>query len=390
MSANHDRAAIYLDYCATTPVDERVLEAMLPYFSRSFGNAASQSHPIGRAAKDAVDTARRQLAALLCCDADDVIWTSGATEANNLAIKGLVSQFQPCHVITQATEHKAVLDPLRSLTRLGIEVTILDVASDGHVDPEAVRAAIRTDTRLVSVMWANNEIGTLMPISAIGRICEAAGTVLHCDASQAVGKVPVDVGAAGVDLLSLSGHKLYGPKGIGALICRRSRKLRTLSPLIEGGGHERGLRSGTLNVPGIVGLGEAAALALAELESDSQRLSQYRDAFERAVSRLGDVRINGAGGTRLPNVSNVAFLGVDAESLLIALEDVAASTGSACTAGSLEPSHVLKALGLPESQQRSSVRFSFGRQTTHDEVVAATAAVGRAVTALRGLSAALI
>jgi cysteine desulfurase len=388
MHPNGLEPVIYLDYAATTPVDERVLQAMLPYFGTIFGNAASQ-HCMGRAAAEAVQRAREQLAVLVNCSPDEVIWTSGATEANNLAIKGVIRAIgSPApHVITQAIEHKAVLDPLNALSKDGVIVTVLDVDSAGFLRPESVEKAILPETVLVTLMAANNELGTLTPIGKIGEICQKAGILLHTDASQATGKIPVDMQADHLDLLSVSGHKLYGPKGIGALAFRRGSKLKRLTPIIDGGGHERGMRSGTLNVPAIVGLGRACEIARLEMGEESERIRSLQDDFEAGLmSRLPNTLINGSGSQRLPNISNVAFMGVDAESLLLALDRIAASTGSACTAASIEPSHVLKALKLPDDRQRCSVRFSFGRQSTSDEVREALDLIHQTVHILRGLA----
>lgn len=388
MTTPFTSSVIYLDYCATTPTDIRVLEAMLPYFARDFGNAASQHH-FGRIAGEAVELARSQVSGLLKCLPSDVVWTSGATESNNLAIKGVARSVEipRPHLITQATEHKAVLDPFSSLHNEGFEVTVLDVDSRGRIEPENVRRAIRPNTVLVSVMTANNETGTIFPIKEIARVCEESGVVFHTDASQAVGKIPFDVGNGNIDLASLSGHKLYAPKGIGALIVRKSKKLRRLNPLIDGGGHERGMRSGTLNVPAIVGFGKACEIVAKELFLERPRVEALRNNFEALLMvRLSDVRINGDTSHRLPNVSNLAFLGIDAEGLMIALDRVAASTGSACTASLLEPSHVLRAMNLPEEQQFASARFSFGRQTTVGEVEEAVDEIVRTVNTLRNLS----
>ncbi len=379
---------IYLDYAATSPVDDRVLRAMLPFFGRTFGNAAS-IHGFGRMAAEAVERARTQLASLLRCAPEDVIWTSGATEANNLALEGAVraSGKAIAHLITQATEHKAVLDPVLRLHGEGVETTVLPVDAEGLVDPADVRSALRTETVLVSVMTANNEVGTLQPVNEIAAICQEADVAFHTDASQAVGKITIDMEGDQIDLLSVSGHKLYGPKGIGALIFRRSPKLRKLIPLIDGGGHERGLRSGTLNVPAIVGLGTACEIAAATLEEERDRLERLRDGFEKALmDSLPDVLVNAAGSPRLPTITNIAFLGVDAESLLLSMGDVAASTGLACTAASLEPSHVLRAMRLPPERQMSSVRFSLGRPTSQVDILHAVASIVRNVTILRQLS----
>lgn len=385
---------IYLDYCATTPVDARVLAAMMPYFNERFGNAASLSHGRGRQSAEAVEVARRQVAALVNCSPDEVIWTSGATEANNLAIKGVLQAPSATkrHVVVQATEHNAVLDPCRSLTTVAaIEVTVLGVDGNGFVRPSDVAGAIREDTALVSVMWANNEIGTIMPVREIAQVCTERRVIFHTDASQAVGKIETDCGSCDIDLLSISGHKLYGPKGIGALVFRKSAKIPRLAPLIDGGGHERGMRSGTLNVPAIVGFGAACDIASREMGDESRSVSAMRDMFETALtSRLENIRINACEAPRLPNVSNIVFRGVDAESLLIALDRVEASTGSACTSAALEPSHVLRALGIPPEWQRSALRFSFGRQTTEAEVRYAVEEIVRCVSSLRDLNTSLI
>jgi cysteine desulfurase len=388
MEKGNSDTPIYLDYCATTPVDSRVLEEMFPFFSQHFGNAASL-HQLGRDAAQAVDRARIQVSRLINCHPQEVIWTSGATESNNMAIKGVArcARASNPHLITQATEHKAVLDPFASLVAEGFDVTILEVDSVGRVTPEEVREAIRPNTALVSIMAANNETGTLLPVREIGRVCDEAGIVFHSDASQAVGKVPCDVAGCSIDLVTFSGHKIYAPKGIGVLVVRKSRKLRGLHPLIDGGGHQHGFRSGTLNVPAIVGLGKACEIALGELVEEGQRIEGMRNTFETMlISQLGRVDINGDSRNRLPNVSNIAFHGVDAEGLMMALSTVAASTGSACTAASLEPSHVLRAMGLPEDRQLASARFSFGRQTTSAEVFAAVGHIVRTVRNLRAIS----
>lgn len=380
--------AIYLDYAATTPLDDRVLQAMLPFFGHAFGNAASQ-HRLGREAAEAVQRAREQVALLINCSPDEVIWTSGATEANNLAIKGAVrALLRPNrHVITQSIEHKAVLDPLDTLRKEGVNVTVLDVDATGFLQPEAVERALLPEMVLVTLMMANNELGTLTPIREIGEICQKAGVLFHSDASQATGKITVNMQSGYVDLLSVSGHKLYGPKGIGALAFRRGPKLKRLTPIIDGGGHERGMRSGTLNVPAIVGMGYACEIARLEMAEEGQRIRLLRDDFETGLmSRLPDILINGSGSPRLPNISNVAFIGVDAESLLLALNRIAASTGSACTAASLEPSHVLRALKLSDERQRSSVRFSFGRRSTSEEVREALGLIDHTVRSLRILT----
>lgn len=381
--------SIYLDNCATTPLDTRVLSAMMPYFEQEFGNASSRWHDLGRSAERATDNAREQIAGRLKCRSNDIIWTSGATEANNLAIKGAVSQLASsgrAHIITQASEHPAVLDACLSLSAAGVEVTVLPVDENGLVSPDQLRGEIRPNTALVSIMWANNEIGTIQPIREIGSICREHGIVFHTDATQAIGKMPINLEEEPVDLLSLSAHKFYGPKGVGALVFRRSDKLRKLVPLIHGGGHERGHRSGTLNVPGIVGAGEACEICHIEMAREIPEIERLRNRFEsQLTSSLPSVIVNAAGASRIANVSNICFLGVDAESMLIALDGIAASTGSACSSASLEPSHVLKSLRLSLEQLRSAVRFSFGRFNTSSDVDDAAAAVVFAVRKLRQL-----
>ncbi len=383
-----ESSPIYLDYAATTPLDERVLTAMLPFFGPLFGNSASQ-HWLGRMAAEAVQEAREMLAILINCTAEEIIWTSGATESNNLALKGVVKALgRPrSHVISQATEHKAVLDPLESLRKEGVAVTILDVDSSGFLDPEVVQNALLRETVLVTLMTANNELGTLTPLEEIGMICKKAGVVFHTDASQAVGKIPLDMQRYQLDMISVSGHKFYGPKGVGALAFRRSTKLKKLIPIIDGGGHERGMRSGTLNVPAIVGLGKASEIARLAMNDEENRIRGLRDQFENTLlARLHDVYVNGSDSPRLPTISNMAFIGVDSESLLLALDGIAASTGSACTAASFEPSHVLQALHLSGERQESSVRFSFGRQTTTGEIQKAVEQIASTVRTLRELA----
>ena len=363
-------APIYLDYQATTPVDPRVLEAMLPWFSGRFGNAASRNHAFGREAAEAVEAAREQVARLIGAAPGDIVFTSGATESDNLAIKGVAAlHAQPGHLVTVQTEHHAVLDPCRVLEQAGWRLTVLPVDADGLVDPEAVRAALLGETVLVSVMAANNEVGVLQPLAEIGAITKAKGVLLHCDAAQAAGQEPLDVAALGVDLLSLSAHKLYGPKGVGALYVRRSRPRVRLLPLLDGGGHERGLRSGTLNVPGIVGFGKAAELALAGMGAENTRLAGLRELLKSRIGAgLGGVRLNGHPTRRLVGNLNLSFEGVDGEALLSGLTGLAVSSGSACTSASLEPSHVLKAQGVPDALARASIRFGLGRFTTPAEV----------------------
>jgi cysteine desulfurase len=362
---------IYLDNHATTPVDPRVLEAMLPYFREHFGNAASASHEFGWRAEEAVETGRRQVASLINASAKEIIFTSGATESNNLALKGAVSRYRAkgSHVITCETEHKSVLDTVKHLKSEGCDITCLPVDREGRVDPGDVRNAIRPDTVLVSIMMANNEVGTLQPIAEIGLVCREKDVLFHTDAVQAVGKVPVDVDALNVDLLSLTAHKLYGPKGVGALFVRQKPRRVVLDPLTDGGGHERGMRSGTLNVPGIVGLGRAFELAREELLEESARILQYREKLRTALFEgLSDVHLNGSLEHRLPGNLNVSIAGVEGESLVVALKDVAVSSGSACSSASLEPSHVLKAMGVPTPLAVRAIRFGIGRFNTGEEI----------------------
>jgi cysteine desulfurase len=364
---------IYMDHNATTPVDARVLEAMLPYFTEEFGNAASKSHGFGWRAQEAVEAARGEVARLIGASGREIVWTSGATESDNLAVKG-AARFHAAagkgrHLVTCRTEHKAVLDSAKALERAGFEVTLLDVEPDGRLDPARVRAALRPDTILVSVMHANNETGVVHPIAEVGAICHEAGVLFHCDAAQSVGKIPVDVEALGVDLLSLSAHKVYGPKGIGALWVRRRPARARLLAEIDGGGHERGLRSGTLNVPGIVGFGKAAELARVEGPAEAARLAPLRDRLEAGLTAgLGGVTVNGSREHRLPGTLNVSFDGVEGEALMMAVRDVAVSAGSACTSAALEPSYVLRAMGVSDVLAHASLRFGLGRSTTADEV----------------------
>jgi cysteine desulfurase len=362
---------IYMDNNATTPVDPRVLEAMLPYFNEKFGNAASRNHQFGWTAEDAIKRAREQVASLIGAGAKEVIFTSGATESNNLAIFGTARMYasQGKHIITAAHEHKAVLDPFKRLDRDGYDVTWLEPASDGVITAEQVADSIRDDTILVSIMWANNEIGTINEIAKIGPVCKANGVIFHTDATQAVGKIPVDVEAAGIDLLSGSAHKIYGPKGSGFLYVRRRKPRVRLTPIIEGGGHERGMRSGTLNVPGIVGLGEACEICQNEMTSEAARLSKLRDRLSEGIlSQLDTAVLNGHPTQRLPQTANLSFPYVEGESLMMAIKEVAVSSGSACTSASLEPSYVLKALGLGDELAHSSIRFGLGRFSTEEEV----------------------
>jgi cysteine desulfurase len=379
---------IYLDHHATTPVDARVLEAMLPFFSETFGNAASKHHAFGWTASDAVERARKQVAALIGAGSKDVIFTSGATEANNLAIKGAAKarQGERDHLVTVASEHKAVLDPIRRLEREGWTVTVLPVNGNGLIDLGAVEQAVTTRTALVSVMTANNEIGVLQPIRDAAVLAHAKGAWFHTDAVQAVGKVPFDVEALDVDFASMTAHKLYGPKGVGALYVRRKgrRDLR-LAAEIDGGGHERGLRSGTLNVPGIVGFGQAASIAAAGMKEEASRVTALRNRLlERLRAATDGMSVNGAMDARLPGNLNVSFEGIDGEALLVSLDDIAVSSGAACTAA--EPSHVLVAIGVSKDRALASLRFGIGRSTTPAEVDYAAAKVSDVVARLRQMS----
>jgi cysteine desulfurase len=381
---------VYLDNHATTPVDPRVLEAMLPYFGEKFGNAASKSHAFGWAAEEGVEAARGEIAALLGAQAKEIIFTSGATESNNLAIKGVLEfhRERGDHIITAATEHKAVLDSCKALQKAGLAtVTVLPVDSTGRVDPAAVQAAITPRTVLISLMHANNEIGTLHPIAAVGRIAKQAGVLFHCDAAQSLGKLPVDVEALGVDLLAATAHKLYGPKGIGILYVRARNPRVRLAPQLHGGGHERGLRSGTINVPAAVGFGRACAIAQHELAGESARLLQLRERLHRALrAGLADVTLNGPVEDRLAGNLNLSIAGIEGDSLMANLSDVAVSSGSACTSATLEPSHVLRAIGLDDEAAHASIRFGLGRFTSEADVDHAAARVIEEVRRLRALS----
>ena len=363
---------IYFDNQATTPVDPRVLEAMLPYFTEHFGNAASRSHAFGWVAEEAVERAREQVARLIGArNPKDIVWTSGATEATNLAIKGVAESYRQKgdHFVTQKTEHKATLDTMKHLEKRGFRVTYLDVDSEGRVNPEDVRAAITDKTLLVSVMLANNEVGTIQPVADIGRICREKGVLFHCDAVQGAGKIPFNVDDACVDLASLSGHKIYGPKGVGALYVRRDKPRVQITAQIDGGGHERRMRSGTLNVPGIVGFGRACELCAQEMDEESARVAALRDRLEKGLFENIDLlHLNGCRAHRLPGNLNVSFPYVEGESLMMALKDVAVSSGSACTSASLEPSYVLTAMGVPDEMAHTSIRFSLGRFNTAEEV----------------------
>jgi cysteine desulfurase len=362
---------IYMDYHATTPVDPRVVDAMLPYFTQHFGNPASRNHSFGWEAEEAIEAARKQVADLVGANPKEIIFTSGATEANNLAIKGAAEMYREKgnHIITCVTEHKAVIDTCKKLEKLGARVTYLAVQKDGRISLDDLQAAITDKTILITIMAANNEIGVLQPIAEIGAIAKAKGILFHTDAVQAVGKVPFDVNQNKVDLASLSAHKLYGPKGVGALYVRRRNPRVLLAEQISGGGHERGMRSGTLNVPGIVGLGAAAALAKAEMATEAARLSALRDRLNKKFhENLDEIYVNGSMEHRLPHNLNISFAYVEGESLLMGINDVAVSSGSACTSASLEPSYVLKALGAGDDLAHSSIRFGLGRWTSEEEV----------------------
>ncbi len=379
---------IYLDYHSTTPVDPRVLEAMLPTFSQDFGNAASKSHAYGWRAEEAVEAARADVARLIGASAKEIVWTSGATESDNLAIKGAAQFYQEKgkHLVTCKTEHKAVLDSMHALERQGFEVTFLDVEKDGRVDPARVAAALRKDTILVSLMHANNETGVLHPIEEIGRITRQAGVLFHCDAVQSIGKVPFDVERMNADLVSVSAHKMYGPKGVGALYVRRKPRVRLVAQM-DGGGHERGFRSGTLNVSGIVGMGKAAQLALSERDAEAVRVRALREKLRLGLlAELDLISLNGSLEHRLPGSLNVSFAYVEGEALMMAIKDVAVSSGSACTSASLEPSYVLRAMGISEDLAHSSIRFGLGRFTTQEEVEFVTRLVVEKVKKLRDMS----
>ncbi|NLF32805.1 MAG: IscS subfamily cysteine desulfurase [Planctomycetes bacterium] len=380
---------VYLDYNATTPVDPRVLEAMMPYLTDTFGNAASRTHLFGWRAEEAVERARQQVADVLGADPKEIVWTSGATESDNLAIKGVAEMYaeKGNHIITATTEHKAVLDTCQYLQTRGVEVTYLPVDRTGQVAAAQVAEAITDRTILVSIMAANNEIGTIHPIAEIGAVCKERGVLFHTDATQAFGKIPLDVGAMGIDLLSCSGHKIYGPKGVGALYVRRRSPRVRLAAQMHGGGHERGMRSGTLNVPGIVGLGAAAELAGAGMAQEAPRIGALRDRLHAGITgRLDFVTLNGHPAERLANTLNLSFAYAEGEAMMMKFKDLAVSSGSACTSASLEPSYVLRALGVGDALAHSSIRFSLGRFTTEAEIDHAIERVVAAVTELRQLS----
>ena len=379
---------VYMDNNATTPCDPRVVDAMLPYFTRHFGNAASRSHAYGWEAEEAVKFAREQVAALIGAEPGEIVFTSGATEADNLAIKGVFDMYKNKgnHIITVATEHKAVLDTCRHIEKEGAEITYLPVNKDGTVDLLQLESAIRPTTILVAIMYANNETGTIQPIRSISAIAKKHSLIFFSDAVQAAGKIPVDVNADGIDLAALTAHKIYGPKGVGALYVRRKNPRVRLTPQLDGGGHEKGIRSGTLNVPGIVGFGKAAELASETWATEGARLSRLRDKLENALLQLADVSVNGNRNSRLPHVTNLSFANAESEGLMIGFnKNVAVSSGSACTSASLEPSYVLKAMGVNDSAALASLRFSLGRFTTEEEVNYAIEQVSAGVRKMRGL-----
>jgi len=383
---------IYLDHHATTPLDPRVLAAMMPYLTGKFGNAASRSHAFGWEAERAVEEARRQVSGLIGASPQEIVFTSGATESDNLAIKGVAEAHagKGDHLVASAIEHKAVLDCLRRLAQHGWRVTWLPVGLDGLLDPSAVAAAITARTVLVSVMYANNEVGTIQPVAEIGRICREHGVLFHCDAAQAVGKVPVNVEAESIDLLSISAHKMYGPKGVGALYVRRRNPRVAPAAQMDGGGHERGMRPGTLNVPGIVGLGEACAICAREMSQEAARLAGLRDLLRAKLEAgLDRVQLNGSIRQRLPNNLNMSFAGVESEALMMGMPDVAVSSGSACTSATMEPSYVLKAMGLDDETAHSSLRFGLGRSTTLEEIDCAAARIIEVVRKLREIKEAV-
>jgi cysteine desulfurase len=383
------RRLIYLDNNATTPCDPRVVDAMVPYFYEKHGNAASRSHQFGWEAEDAVDYAREQIAQLIGAEDKEVIFTSGATESNNLALKGVFEMYakKGNHIITAETEHKCILDTSKHLEKMGAEVTYLKVQEDGRINLADLEAAITPKTILVSLMWANNETGVIQPMREIGVICEKHGVLFHSDATQAVGKIPVNPRETGVHLMSFTAHKMYGPKGVGALYVSRKNPRVKVTAQIDGGGHERGMRSGTLNVPGIVGFGKAAEIARQEMHQDAARLSQLRDRLQAALTQLEETKVNGNEDHRMPHVTNISFKHVEGEGLMMTFnQNVAVSSGSACTSASLEPSYVLVGMGLGDDLAHSSIRFSLGRFTTEEDVDFAVEAVAKGVNHMRELS----
>ncbi len=379
---------IYLDNNATTPLDPRVLEAMMPYLTDVFGNAASRNHPFGWAAEEGVDYAREQIAQLINCDPKEIIFTSGATEGDNLGIKGVFEMYSQRgnHIITTTTEHKAVLDTCKHIEKLGGKVTYLPVNEQGLISLEALEAAMTPQTILVTIMYGNNETGTIQPIREIAAIAHKHGALFMTDGTQAVGKIPVDVLADGIDLMAFTAHKMYGPKGVGALYVRRKNPRVKVTAQMDGGGHERGMRSGTLNVPGIVGFGKACELARLEMAADTERLSKLRDHLEQSLLPLEESYVNGSVAHRLPHVTNISFKYVEGEGLMMGVKDLAVSSGSACTSASLEPSYVLKALGLSDDLAHSSLRFGLSRFTTREQIDYAINHVKEAVTKLREMS----
>jgi cysteine desulfurase len=380
---------IYLDYAATTPVDPRVAQKMSACLlvEGNFGNPASRSHYFGWQAEEAVEEARTQVAQLLNADPREIVWTSGATESDNLALKGVADGATKRHIVTSAVEHKAVLDTCEYLETKGFEVTYLNPGADGIVEPDQVREALRPDTLIVSIMHVNNEIGVVNDIAAIGAVCRAAGVLMHTDAAQSGGKVAIDVATMPVDMISLSAHKMYGPKGMGALYVRREPPVK-LTPLIHGGGHERGMRSGTLATHQIVGMGEASAILQREMERENERIGGLRRRLWSHLLQVPGTRLNGDEERRVPGILNVGFSGVDGETLLMALDDIAVSSGSACTSASVEPSYVLRALGIPDDLAHASIRFTVGRYTTEEEIDFAAGRVAEVVQGLRGANAA--
>src|ERR1700759_2792160 len=379
---------IYLDNNATTPMDPRVLDAMVPFFTQKFGNAASRNHAFGWIAEEAVDYAREQVAKIIGASEKEIIFTSGATEADNLAIKGVFEMYQEKgnHIITMVTEHKAILDTCKHVEKLGGKVTYLSPKSDGMIDLAELEAAMTKETILVSIMYGNNEIGVIQPIKEISAIAHKYGALFMTDATQAVGKIPVDVNTDGIDLLAFSAHKIYGPKGVGALDVRRKGPRVKVTAQMDGGGHELSMRSGTYNVPGIVGFGKACELCMQEMESEAKRLSVLRDKLQSALTVLEESYVNGNVDHRLPHVANISFKYVEGEGLMMAMKDLAVSSGSACNSASLEPSYVLKSLGLSDDLAHSSIRFGLGRFTTEEEVDYAIEVTKKAVTHLRELS----
>ncbi len=380
---------IYMDYNATTPVDPRVVDAMLPYFRGDFGNAASRNHEFGWKAEEAVEKGRQQVADAIGASSKEIIWTSGATESNNIAIKGAAFMYREKgnHIISQAIEHKAVIDPCKYLEQNGFNVTFLPVDNQGMVSAEQVREAMTDQTILVSIMHGNNEVGTINPIAEIGKLCKEKGVLFHTDACQTFAKLPIDVDAMGIDMLSASGHKIYGPKGVGALYVRRKSPRVRLEPIIHGGGHERGMRSGTLNVPGIAGMGKAAEICVQSQKEEIELITRLRNRLKDGLfNRLNEIFLNGHPTQRIPNNLNISFLYVEGESLMMGFHDIAVSSGSACTSASLEPSYVLKALGRGDDLAHSSIRFSIGRFTTQEEIDYAIERVCSTVERLREMS----